>query len=170
MKTFRALCIYTALCVPLILSAHGTGRSVEKQVGDYLLDIGYNTETIVTSKPVYFDFKLYQRGPSPGSAPFDDVWVRVAEGTTTLFASGIAYMSSGETGMIYTFDRAGTYTMSVRYERGETALAETTFALDVVPETTTSSSFLYLKLLIGAVLACGAILLAYKHIRARGIL
>ncbi len=171
MKKFWTLLLWSAVCLPLAVSAHNTGRSFEKQIGNYLVDIGYNVETeIVAGEPVYFDYELYQREPAPGDAAYSDVWVRISQASTTLFATGIAHMTSGQTGMMYTFDRPGTYTMSVRYERGDTTLAETSFPLEVAPGGPASPSVPYPTLLIGAViLLCGTVFLLYKQRRARAI-
>ena len=120
--------------VPFFVYAHDGGRSLERQVGNYLIDIGYTPEELIAGKSAYFDFKLYEKGSSPGSADYTQVWVRIEKDGETVFASGIANMNVGTVGMVYAFADGGEYTISARYEKGETVIVETAFALEVADE------------------------------------
>ena len=46
------------ILVPHALFAHGFGQSLEKVVGQHLIDVGYNVLTLTASEPVRFDFSL----------------------------------------------------------------------------------------------------------------
>lgn len=126
--------LFLLVLLPVFAYAHDGGRSLERQIGNYLIDIGYTTEEIVAGKSVYFDFKLYEKKPAPKSTDYTQVWVRIEKNGETVFASGIANMNLGTVGMVYTFADGGEYTISVRYEKRETVLVETEFPLEVADE------------------------------------
>lgn len=130
MKFLSLLLVCSLIVHAVPIYAHGEGKSYEKQIGKYLLDVGYNPAEVVAGQPIYFDLRLYQKEPTPGAAEYSDVWVRISREETTLFASGLA-PTTGQSGMVYTFDTPGTYTVSTRFEKGVDTLAETSFEIEV---------------------------------------
>lgn len=172
MIKFFAFTSFFVLAVPFFVHAHADGRSVEKQVGKYLLDIGYNTDPIVAGESTYFDFKLYEKVPTPGVADFTDVWVRIEKEKQTLFATGVSHMPVGATGMLYTFAEEGTHAVSARYERNGETLAETTFFVDVKGKAKELGPLFFLEelgaFLVGGLVSFG-VYAAYLRRKPRGI-
>ncbi len=112
------------------LFAHGEGASFEKEIGDYIVDIGYDPEKLEVGTPVKLDFELSKK-VSKENVPFSSVWVRVEKEKQTVFASGIHRPEFGKTGLLYTFGEPGTYTISARFQNNEDNIAETSFTLAV---------------------------------------
>ncbi len=110
--------------------AHGDGVSFEKEVGNYLVDIGYEPEKPEVGTPVRLDFELSDK-TSGATAAFSSVWVRIEKDKSTVFASGIHHPEFGKTGLLYTFGEPGTYTISARFQNNEDTIAETSFSLTV---------------------------------------
>ncbi|MEI6863806.1 MAG: hypothetical protein WCK46_00325 [Candidatus Adlerbacteria bacterium] len=165
MKKFLLLSI-TLLLVPLGVFAHTTGKSVEQTVGKYLLDVGYNPDPVVAGDSTYFDFKIYQNGPTPGDAPYRNVWVRIYQDNVTLFAAGIAHMETGPTGLVYTFAAPGVYSVSVRYETADDTLGEATFQIPVAAGETTAYLWLW-YIASGAVGFCMGASALYVYARKK---
>ncbi len=110
--------------------AHGEGASIEKEVGNYFIDIGYDPEKPETGVPVRLDFELSDK-VSGAATVFSSVWVRIEKEKQTAFASGIHRSEFGKTGLLYTFGESGTYTISARFQNNEDTIAETSFSLAV---------------------------------------
>lgn len=114
---------------PLFLYAHSTGVSFEKVVGAYKVDIGYDPVSPQVGIAERFDFELLTN--TGEEADFGDIWVRIMQGNTTIFASGIHRPYIGKATLLFTFPGPGTYTISARFEKNENMLAETSFDLPV---------------------------------------
>lgn len=113
------------------LSAHGTGASFEKVIGNYKIDIGYDP-VIFTSGGVHrFDFDIFD-SKTNNNVDFSDVWVNISEGSKTVFASGIHRSDLGIAGMTFVFPNKGDYTLSVRFEKGDNNIVESTFPVKVL--------------------------------------
>jgi len=108
--------------------AHGTGASLEKQVGEYLIDVGYNTAVFAEQSSTAFDFDI-KKGDE--AVAFSDVWVRISQGTKTVFAGGIYNADFGGARMTYVFPQAGEYEFSVRFENEDESIAESEFQIVV---------------------------------------
>jgi hypothetical protein len=121
-----------ALLLPLAALAHGDEASFEKTVGAYFVDIGYSSPAPAAGEAVAFDFKLTKGGTD---AQFDDVWVKVEEGNDVILATGLYNAPFGGPRLSYSFPKAGTYTISTRYETKDGALAEVSFPLTVSADT-----------------------------------
>jgi hypothetical protein len=124
-------CALIMLCVPLTLSAHGTGASFERVVDGMLIDIGYSPEEITVATPVPFDFALVD-AETDESVSYSDIWVRVYQDRNVFFASSIHKQRLGATTMLFQFPEPGTYTLSVRFQNDGIALAESSFEVPVV--------------------------------------
>lgn len=114
--------------------AHGIGQSVEKQVGDYTIDIGYDSLTpeVPADAAVRFDFALWNKDKTE-PVDFTTVWVRIAplQGEGILFAGYLGQPDFGPTGISYVFARGGTYEVTARFTNKDKTLAETSFPLTV---------------------------------------
>lgn len=118
------------LIFPIVLYAHGTGASLEKQIGAYTVDVGYSPPLIEVDDPVRFDFNLI-KSDDRADVAFTDIWVRIEERNSVVFAGGIHKARLGETGMSYVFPGEGEYTLFVRFQNEGDSLAETSFPLIV---------------------------------------
>lgn len=134
----------------LTLSAHAheSGESFESVVDGYAVDIGYTNPTPTTEDVVAFDFQLERDG---ASATFSDVWVKIEDADkTVVFAGGLHNAQFGGTRMSYRFPEAGSYTMAVRYEQGDVALAQVSVPMTVTEAAQASS--VNCGLVIGAII------------------
>lgn len=126
LKRYLLLALLPWLCGPSLLSAHGSGLSFEKEVGEYLVDIGYDSEPR-TGVPVRFEFNLLTLAGEPAS--FDEVWVRILEEKMTSLAGPIRGQELGRTTLLYEFSDEGVYTLDVSYRKNGNELAEAAFDL-----------------------------------------
>ena len=113
---------------------HGTGQSVEKTVGDYTVDIGYDSLSpeIPTGDPVRFDFNLWNNDKTE-PIDFTTVWVNIApqNGQGFLFAGTLGVPDFGPTGMSYVFSKSGSYALTIHFNNKDKALADVSFPLIV---------------------------------------
>lgn len=110
--------------------AHVTGSSWEQVYGDYKVDVGYDPTTFTVGEPQRLDFNVVKEQGGE-DVPFADVWVRIAQGNKTVFASGIHKPSLGKTGMTFTFPEAGEYLLSARFEGPSGTVVESSFPVTV---------------------------------------
>ena len=137
----RAIGLPVFLCLVFFLApffglAHGDGASFEKEIGGYLVDIGYSAPEPEAGEAVSFEFGLKNNSKEDmgNDVPFDDVWVKIAsEEETIVFASGIYNSKFGGPRLNYVFPKEGTYTISARFESDSGALTEASFSLVVFP-------------------------------------
>lgn len=125
---FYLLCLSFAL--PGFASAHNTRVSLEKAVGEYTVDIGYNPLVLEAKDPASFDFSLLLKETGE-QAEFSDIWVRVVQDKQTFFATGISKPDFGNATMVYTFPEGGAYELNIRFQNKGEALAEVSFPLTV---------------------------------------
>ena len=113
--------------------AHNLGQSLEKQAGEYIIDIGYDslTSLLVSGEAIRFDFNLWNKDRTE-FADFTSVWVRVAPVESGItFAGYLGFPEFGALGMSYAFPKPGNYTFTARFFNGEETLAEASFPLSV---------------------------------------
>jgi len=127
---------------PFISHAHATGVSIERQVGDYLIDIGYDPQNPASGETIRFDFNVYVRGKTEG-VPFSNIWVRIETKDGLVFAGGIAKSTFGLTGLTLSLPRPGEYTISVRFNQGDETIVETSVPLLVLDGEAGKYSTLY---------------------------
>ncbi len=146
---------------PASVAAHGAGASLERQDGAYLMDIGYEPEALTAGERVIFDFNLTDQAST--SVEYDYVWVRIEADKRTFLATGIKRADFGATSLLYLLpsDLSGEISLSVRYQKGEEALAKSDFALMVSPaavERTQGSSLTLIATgLLGLIVGAGAV-------------
>ncbi|MCP6719991.1 MAG: hypothetical protein KJI72_01515 [Patescibacteria group bacterium] len=156
----RSNVILTVLIISLFLGAlfsptipvraHGVGESLEKVVGEYLVDIGYDAFELRAKESVRFDFSLWTSDQSE-EIPFTDIWLRISQNNKAVLAGGIQNPRFGKAGVTYAFPEKGEYTLFVRFQNGDESLVETSFPLAVEEgnESASNTSPVSKELLIG---------------------
>jgi hypothetical protein len=154
-----------------VVFAHATGQSWEVVLKEYKVDVGYDPATFVAGETVRLDFNVTKEA-NGDQVEFGDVWVRVTKGEKTVFASGIHRPSIGRAGMTFTFPEAGDYTLSTRFEKDSTTIAETTFPMSVqqaeaaasAPKKNMQQVFLWITSSVAALslVGCGVLLFRNK--------
>jgi len=114
--------------VPTLVTAHGTGLSYEVAVDPYLVDVGYGTEIPTVGQAVPFDFALTEKGET---VPYTHVWVTMKGEDGIVLATSIYNSPYGGPRLSYVFEKPGTYTVFMRYERGSEVLARASFPITV---------------------------------------
>ena len=119
----------TAVFPPIMARAHGSGAYMEKVVGDYLIDIGYDEIAMREGNPVAFDFNISKQEQSQ-KVTYTDVWIQVAsQNNETVFQGRIHKYIFGQPALILGFPQNGSYIITVRFENVEEILAEAIFPL-----------------------------------------
>jgi len=122
--------VCSLICIPLV-SAHGDQPSFEKQIGPYLLDIGYS-QAPVPAQRVKFDFDLYTiTGADVNYASFNDIKFSITKDGQSLVSQTIQNTQPNVPTYAYTFPTEGVYTIGVTYERGKDTPLSTSFDLKV---------------------------------------
>lgn len=128
------LTTFVLLSFASLAHGHSIGQSLEKQVGDHTIDIGYDSfvPEIPAGEPVRFDFNLSDRNKTL-RVPFTTVWVRIAplNGQGFLFTGVLGVPEFGPTGMSYVFSSGGSYELTTRFQDKDKTLAEISFPLTV---------------------------------------
>ncbi|HVW66598.1 MAG TPA: hypothetical protein VHA78_02600 [Candidatus Peribacteraceae bacterium] len=125
-----AIFICSLVCIPLA-SAHSDQPSYEKQIGPYLLDIGYS-QAPVPGQPVRFDFDLYTNtGADVNYASFNDITFSITKDGQLIVSQTIQNTQPNVPTYTYTFPTEGVYAVAVTYERGKDAPLSTSFDLRV---------------------------------------
>lgn len=122
----------TLAIVTSMAFAHGTGQSFEQEAGQYLIDVGTSESAIQAGSSVTFDFDILTKDKAE-HVPFTNIWVRIEDDKKLLFAGGIVKASIGKTAMTYVFPQAGAYTLTVRFQNRDNALAEAVFPITIEP-------------------------------------
>jgi hypothetical protein len=150
------------------MAAHSEGVSYEDTIDGYEVDIGYSSPAPTTRDVVIFDFNL---PASEAESTYTDVWVRVvSEEGTVVFASALHNAQFGGPRLSYLFPKAGTYTISARYENGSHVLFEASFPLTVIEEEGEGKPFSFdlihgIVLLVGLLLGMGIVRVAQIFLR-----
>ena len=127
--------VYASFLISLFLVC----GSMEAEVGEYLIDVGFSSEEITEGTPVVFDFSLLALGNNEEVA-FTSVWIQLRQKEKTVFASGLDKARFGKTTMLYTFPAEGEYTLTTRFRNVEAKLAEESFSFQVLSSESESSS------------------------------
>lgn len=126
-----ALVALVVAAVPLALSAHGTGASIEREVGEYVIDIEYDPAEPVAGDTVRLNLDLYKRDGV--TAPFDRVWLRIGREDEIIFAGGIARALFGGNDATVRVTEAGPHALTVRFEKEGEPIAELETEIAVAP-------------------------------------
>lgn len=133
---------YLILCTIAINGAyaHGFGVTLDKAVGDYIVDVDYDAAGggIYAGNPIQFTFRLFNKDRSK-QIEFSNVRVNITSTSENAFArpvfdGGIASWSAfAPSSMTFAFPDAGSYTLTLRYHQGDITLVEAAFPFDVLP-------------------------------------
>lgn len=128
-----AVSVACVLALAPSASAHLSGGTVEKQVGDYLVDVGYSTFILEPEVETAFSFLLVSK---PGTLDWD--YVPYTRATVDIVApDGTRRSETMDVEppvvafLAHTFPEAGTYTMDLSYYSGSTLIVRTDIALEV---------------------------------------
>lgn len=128
----RVLLCLGLLLLPAFASAHGGQPSLEKTVGPYLVDIGFDRIGMRPGEEVTFDFDLFTATGALNFVKFTNVNVEFAtKDGVTVHEQVVENEEVNVPSMKYTFNKAGTYVMHVTYMRGDEQIVYTTFELPV---------------------------------------
>ncbi|MEK7464152.1 MAG: hypothetical protein AAB617_00010 [Patescibacteria group bacterium] len=136
----KYLIFLTALSLTLVTTSygHGGGQTIEQSVGDYIIEVDYNSLSpeIRAQTSIRFDVGISNKDETetPG---FTDVWVTIAPNNSfdTVFAGDINKLEFGGTGFTFTFPKAGDYKLTARFQKnGKSFHEEASFPLTVVEE------------------------------------
>jgi hypothetical protein len=132
MSMMKIMKLYIILLLfPIMLFAHGSGASLEKEVGNYFIDIGYEPAEIVAGDSLRFDFGIFT-GSDKSEVLFSDIWVNISKENKTVFATGVHRQDLGTTGLTMVFPEGGEYVLDVRFQNKGESIAQTTFSIDVL--------------------------------------
>jgi hypothetical protein len=127
------------LVVPLFVSAHGDGLSLETEKEGYLVDIGYNSE-LVEGDTIRFDLELYKIGTKEPVA-FTKAWARITRGEQVIFAGSISNATFGEPGLSLALMEEGEHSFFIRFEdKDEEAIVEASLPFNVAANTASERS------------------------------
>lgn len=128
------------LWLPFVALSHNDGASYEEEKEGYLIDIGYDPESVHAKQRTRFDFFLYQEVDTNwDEVNISDVWVRITKEDKVYFAGGIMNPHFGAPGFLFMFPESGTYDVSVRYQNDDERIVETTFPISVLESQTTTT-------------------------------
>lgn len=154
MRLFASVALCLSVCVPVAALAHGAGTSYEVQIGEYLVDVGYQPDELVAGERVVFDFVIVKDGIE---LPFEEVWVRLQHGSSTLLATGIAQPTIGRTTLLYVLPQdIRSLTVHARFQNEQETMAEVSFMLPVRAGDVSIWEYWWTPILAGAVLGGGA--------------
>ena len=133
MRIASLIIFFVIVIAPVHVLAHGAGASFEQTIGEYKIDVGYDPVEPRVGERLILDFNLQTQ--SDPDVDFDRVWVRVVDGTKTLYATGVGKSMFGATTLLLTLPSfEGPATVQVRFEKGTEKLVDTTFPLPVAAE------------------------------------
>jgi hypothetical protein len=110
--------------------AHGDSPSLEAEVGDYLIDIGY--AGLSAGEPIEFDLDLFTKGPPVEFADFASVVVRVTRDGAEIVSGSVENDGTNIPAFHVTFPEPGGYDMDVRYlDDADALIAARTFHVEI---------------------------------------
>ncbi len=134
------------MSLPLIAGAHGTGLFFEATVGEYEMDIDFDTLEPVADEEVFIGFSLFTPPNTPDweFASYTDVQVIFSRNGVTVYDKRLPPSDfKGRRFLNYTFPQDGDYTMTVRFFENEKLLAEQSFPVTVKPNPDAIPTFNY---------------------------
>lgn len=128
--------------------AHSFGKSIEKEVDGYLVDIGYNAQSFEAGDPVRLDLNLLKDGDP---VEFSDVWLRINKGPKTIIAGNLGRPPLGKTGITLVMPEGGDYTFNARFMNDGETIVEFSDSLSVSGSAGGSSQSLTKLIIIGII-------------------
>jgi len=119
------------LLSPVAAFAHGDAPSLEADVGEYLIDIGY-TPDLAPGTEIEFDIDLFRAGPPVDYADFASVDVRVTKDGTEVVAGSVENDAVNIPTFHVTFPESGGYDIDIRYlDARDVLIVARTFHVEV---------------------------------------
>jgi hypothetical protein len=124
----RTILTFALLLVPVVSFAHGDSPSFEKQVGPYLIDIGYDRLGFRPGEDVTFSFDLYRTdGPAPAFEPFQTVRMEITKEGQIIEAREIENERNFIPSTVYAFPEAGDYGFYAAFVQSGSIVAQAVF-------------------------------------------
>lgn len=113
--------------------AHLVGQSLEKKVGKYLVDVGYDSLDLMEGQNVAFNATLIENAGTLQweYAPFDSVWFQIKSPSSEAFRKVLPILLPGPVNVTYEFQEGGEYELAVAFLEGKKVLAQTSFNMPV---------------------------------------
>lgn len=129
------------LVLPQPMYAHGSGLTLTATTSEYIVDVDYNSFSVVAGDGGFFAFQLYSDTDRTEPVEFTSAWVRISAQVETadrvrydtIFSGQITRALLGSTGFSITLPKSGPYMLTVRYYRGEDELVDTSIPFTVEP-------------------------------------
>lgn len=122
--------LFALVLLPLSVSAHGDGPSLEAEVGEYMIDIGY-VPALAPGEKIEFDIDLFTADPID-YADFASVDVRVTKDGAEVVSGSVENDKTNIPVFHVTFPEAGGYDMDIRYlDQQDELIVARTFHLEV---------------------------------------
>jgi hypothetical protein len=145
------LFLVSCFFAPTGASAHGDSPSFEREVGDYLIDVGFDREGFRPGEEVTFNLDLYTTSDHPEFVSYDSIDIRISQENETLFKHTIQNDPVHIPSFTYTFPEAGAYQLSFAYIESGAVKVETTFDAVVEPMAGTVARTSNILIIIAAV-------------------
>lgn len=123
------------MLIPVLVHSHGAGGSYEEEKDGYLIDVGYNPESILANQRARIDFNLLSLSSTTAKDLFTDVWVRITKDNEIYFSGNLVRPYFGPTAMNLKMVDAGEYDVYVRYQNEGESVVDTTFILAIASTT-----------------------------------
>ncbi len=136
MRIASVLTAFAMLVLPVaIADAHALQQSLEKQVGEYLVDIGYDALALQPGKDIVFNFGIILNADKPNweFARFTEARVTFAKKGETAEPKVIQVDPPLLAYMVQNFPSRGAYELAVQFYDGEKLVTEASFPLQVGP-------------------------------------
>jgi hypothetical protein len=169
---FLALAILAGMIgLPLVAGAHGTGLFFEAAVGNFEMDIDFDTQEPMADQEVFIGFSLFTPPDSPDweFASYTDLQLIFIRNGVTVYDKQLPPSDfRGRRFLNYTFPQDGDYTMTVRFLENEELLAEKSFPVTVKADPDAISTLNYIVAGIGiAVFIGGSVVYGCRFIARR---
>lgn len=151
---YLLLTIALLAAIASVTHGHGFGQTLEKAIGDFVIDVDYDALELRAGEPARFNFNIWNKDRTQPSE-FTDVWVRIAPQNTqgVVFAGSVHNPEFGFAGFTYTFPRSGFYELAVRFQKnGEQLAEEVSFPLTVTAGETQEGSRNWRDVILGIVI------------------
>lgn len=95
------------------LSFAHLATGVDKEVGPYLLDVGWDPYPPVAGEPAFFAINIVENGTFE-KTDYTEAWVRFSKGDRISYAGAMA-LEEGSTSFSYEFPEGGEWDMDIRF-------------------------------------------------------
>lgn len=130
---FRFATIIVSLFIAVPALAHGGKPSFEQQIGQYIVDIGYDRIGIRPGEDVTFDFDLFTGTGMVAMdfVEFTNINLEIARDGVTALDTVIQNEGVNVPNFTYSFPEAGNYMLGATYMDGDEELVYATFDFPV---------------------------------------